>query len=70
MYWGYLCSFQLPVCGLLLSFSKGTFSRVKANEELWFYIFFTTASVVAVTLILYTGTERNFEEAFRHSFSR
>ena len=47
---------------------KRNFSRVKANEELWFYLFFTTASVVAVTLVLYTGTERNFEVAFRHAF--
>lgn len=47
---------------------KRNFTRVKANEELWFYLFFTTAAVVAVTLILYTGSERNFEVAFRHAF--
>ncbi len=47
---------------------KRNFSRVKSNEELWFYIFFTTAAVVTVTMILYTGTERNFEQAFRHAF--
>ena len=46
---------------------KRNFTRVKANEELWFYIFFTTASVVFVTLILYFSTDRAFEEAFRHS---
>jgi trk system potassium uptake protein TrkH len=46
---------------------KRAFSRVSANEEFWFYIFFTTAAVVSVTLILYTGTERDFEESFRHS---
>jgi len=45
-----------------------SFSKIKANEEFWFYIFFTTAAVVVVTLILYTGTERSFEESFRHSF--
>jgi trk system potassium uptake protein TrkH len=44
------------------------FRKVKANEEFWFYIFVTTAAVVSVTLILYTKTERSFEEAFRHSF--
>ena len=47
---------------------KKNFTRVKANEELWFYLFFTTAAVVAVTLVLYTGSERNFEVAFRHAF--
>lgn len=46
---------------------RRTFSKVKTNEELWFYIFFTTAAVVSVTLILYIGSERSFEEAFRHS---
>jgi len=47
---------------------KRNFTRVKANEELWFYLFFTTASVVVLTLLLYTGSERNFEIAFRHAF--
>lgn len=47
---------------------KRNFSRVKSNEELWFYVFFTTAAVVSVTMILYTSTEWNFAEAFRHSF--
>lgn len=47
---------------------KRNFSRVRSNEELWFYVFFTTASVVSVTLILYTGTGMNFAESFRHSF--
>ncbi|MGE5349785.1 MAG: TrkH family potassium uptake protein [Actinomycetota bacterium] len=47
---------------------KRNFTRVKSNEELWFYIFFTTAAVVAVTMLLYTGSERNFEVAFRHAF--
>ncbi|MCU0458178.1 MAG: TrkH family potassium uptake protein [Bacteroidales bacterium] len=47
---------------------KRKFSRINANEELWFYIFFTTAAVVSVTVILYTGSERNFEVAFRHAF--
>jgi trk system potassium uptake protein TrkH len=45
-----------------------SFKKIRANEEFWFYIFFTTAAVVTVTLILYTGTERSFEESFRHSF--
>jgi trk system potassium uptake protein TrkH len=47
---------------------KRKFSRISTNEELWFYIFFTTSAVVLVTLILYTGSERNFEVAFRHAF--
>jgi len=46
---------------------KRNFTRVKANEELWFYIFFTTAAVVFVTLVLYFSTARSFEESFRHS---
>jgi len=46
---------------------KKAFTRVRSNEEFWFYIFFTTAAVVTVTLILYMGSERSFEEAFRHS---
>lgn len=46
---------------------RKAFTRVRSNEEFWFYIFFTTAAVVSVTLILYIGSERSFEEAFRHS---
>jgi trk system potassium uptake protein TrkH len=46
---------------------KRAYSRVSSNEEFWFYIFFTTAAVVTVTMLLYTGTERTFEESFRHS---
>jgi trk system potassium uptake protein len=47
---------------------KGNFKKVKANEELWFFIFFTTACVVFVTLILYFYTDRPFEKSFRDSF--
>jgi trk system potassium uptake protein TrkH len=47
---------------------RRNFSRVRSNEELWFYLFFTTAAVVSVTLVLYTGTNRSFELAFRHAF--
>jgi len=47
---------------------KGNMKKVKANEELWFFIFFTTACVVFVTLILYFYTERPFEKSFRDSF--
>ncbi|MBE0673027.1 MAG: TrkH family potassium uptake protein, partial [Bacteroidales bacterium] len=46
---------------------KRAFTKVRSNEEFWFYIFFTTAAVVSVTLILYMGSQRSFEEAFRHS---
>ena len=42
-------------------------ARVRANEEFWFYIFFTTAAAVLTTLILYIGSERSFEVAFRHA---
>lgn len=44
------------------------FRKIRANEEFRFYIFFTTAAVVIVTLILFTGTGMSFEESFRHSF--
>ncbi|MFZ2286942.1 MAG: TrkH family potassium uptake protein [Bacteroidales bacterium] len=46
---------------------KRVYSKVKSNEEFWFYIFFTTAAVVSVTMILYVGSDRSFEEAFRHA---
>jgi trk system potassium uptake protein TrkH len=47
---------------------NGSFRKVKANEELWFYLFAITAAVSVVTVILFTGTERNFALSFRHSF--
>ena len=46
---------------------KRNFRKLTSYEELWFYIFFTTAAVVVVTFILFTGTERSFEESFRHA---
>jgi len=46
---------------------KGYFRKLATFEELWFYIFCTTAAVVFVTLVLFTGTDRTFEESFRHS---
>jgi trk system potassium uptake protein TrkH len=46
----------------------GNFRKVIKNEEFWFYIFFITASVVIVTLILYFKSDRNFDLAFRHAF--
>lgn len=47
---------------------KSYFSKVKKNDEFWFYIFFITASVVFVTLTLYFSTDRGFELSFRHAF--
>ena len=46
---------------------KKNFARINSNEEFWFYILFTTAAVAVVTLLLFVGTERSFELAFRHS---
>jgi len=46
---------------------KRNFRQVEGNEEFWFYIFVTTFAVVFVTLALYTGTNRPFEESFRHA---
>jgi len=45
---------------------KREYSRLRQYEEIWFYIFFTTAAVVIVTLILYTGTDRSFALSLRH----
>lgn len=47
---------------------KREFRRIRENEELWFYIFFITASVVFITLTLYFRTDRDFSTSFRHSF--
>ncbi len=47
---------------------KGSFRRVKSNDELWFYLFTVTAGVTALTVILFTGTDRNFGLSFRHAF--
>ena len=47
---------------------RGEFRKIRAYEELWFYIFFITAAVVGVTMILYFGTERDFILSFRHGF--
>ncbi|MBE0666452.1 MAG: TrkH family potassium uptake protein, partial [Bacteroidales bacterium] len=44
------------------------FKKVKANEELRFFVVFTAACVVFVTLVLYYNTDRRFEESFRDSF--
>ncbi len=47
---------------------KRDFSKIKENDELWFYVFFTTAAVVFITLTLYFATDRDFSTSFRHSF--
>lgn len=47
---------------------KRNFTRIRNNEELWFYVIFTVAAVMIVTLILYTESEQSFEESFRHAF--
>jgi trk system potassium uptake protein TrkH len=47
---------------------RGEFRKIASFEELWFYIFFVTGATILVTLILYTGTERNFALSFRHGF--
>jgi trk system potassium uptake protein len=45
---------------------KREFTRLRQYEEIWFYVFFTTAAVAIVTLILYTGTDRSFALSLRH----
>lgn len=47
---------------------KGYHTKVKKNDEFWFYIFFVTAGVVFVTLTLYFNTDRDFGVSFRHAF--
>ncbi|HUW93191.1 MAG TPA: potassium transporter TrkG [Bacteroidales bacterium] len=47
---------------------KGKFKKVRANEELRLFILFTSACIAFVTLVLYFGSSRTFEESFRHSF--
>lgn len=44
------------------------FNKIQKNDELWFYLFMVTASVCFVTLILFSGTDRNFELSFRDAF--
>lgn len=44
------------------------FKKIKLNDEFGFYLFFVTASVVFVTLILFAGTDRDFSTSFRHAF--
>jgi len=45
---------------------KREFTKLWQYEEIWFYVFFTTAAVAVVTLVLYTGTDRSFALSFRH----
>jgi trk system potassium uptake protein TrkH len=47
---------------------KREFRKIKDNDELWFYVFFTTAAIVFITLTLYISTDRDFSTSFRHSF--
>ncbi|MDM8001407.1 MAG: potassium transporter TrkG, partial [Bacteroidota bacterium] len=47
---------------------SGSFRKIRKNDELWFYVFMVTASVCFLTLILFYGTDRNFELSFRDAF--
>jgi trk system potassium uptake protein TrkH len=47
---------------------KLQFSKVKRNEELWFYLIVILAAGIITTLILILQSGRPFEPAFRHSF--
>ena len=44
------------------------FRKIAAFEELWLYIFLVTGATILVTLILYTGTDRDLTLSFRHGF--
>ena len=43
------------------------FRQIESNEEFWFYIFFTTAASVFVTLVLLQVQKEPFEVSFRHA---
>jgi trk system potassium uptake protein TrkH len=45
-----------------------SFRKIGKNDELWFYVFMVTASVCFVTIVLFYGTDRNFELSFRDAF--
>lgn len=47
---------------------KKDYAKIRSNDEFGFYIFFTTAAVVFITLVLYFFTDRDFSTSFRHSF--
>lgn len=47
---------------------KRELKKIAGFEELWFYVFFVTAATVLVTLILYTGTDRNLAMSIRHGY--
>ncbi len=47
---------------------SGSFHKIRKNDELWFYIFMVTASVCFLTLILFYGTDRDFELSFRDAY--
>ena len=47
---------------------RGELKKIASFEELWFYIFFVLASTMLVTLILYTGTDRNLALSLRHGY--
>ncbi|MDM8004524.1 MAG: TrkH family potassium uptake protein [Bacteroidota bacterium] len=47
---------------------KREFRKIAEFEEFWFYIFFVIGATALVTVILYTGTERNFALSLRHGF--
>ena len=54
--------------GVIYYFVNHDFKKIKLNDEFGFYIFFTIAAVVSVTLILYFNTSRDFSTSFRYSF--
>jgi trk system potassium uptake protein TrkH len=52
---------------ITISFHE-VFRKIGKNDELWFYVFMVTASVCFVTIVLFYGTDRNFELSFRDAF--
>jgi trk system potassium uptake protein TrkH len=47
---------------------KLNFTKVRQNEELWFYIAVTMVAGAIATIILHVNSTRTFEESFREGF--
>ncbi len=47
---------------------KFNFKKVKHNEELWFYIIVSIFAGAILTSIIFSGTDKSFETAFREGF--
>jgi trk system potassium uptake protein len=51
---------------LLFSFRRD-FRKIKANNEFWFYTLTTIISIIFITTLLFSKTDRDFSTSLRHS---